>query len=374
MNLPLDYIFIDTSVFQQECFFKETGRVSKLFKLAKDGYIRILLPVITEKEWLKHFREQAGFNLKKSKEIERKLELLGHNESASEFLKHYNILLDSFDVSREIEKNFKMYISYDGVIKIDYSFFEDAIAGVFDKYFKQEKPFGSGGKVKEFPDAFVLAALEKYAKKNKLDHIVILSSDKDMSEYVCELLKPISISEYLNNLLKERIPDADKKAKQKKDINNLFNYIHSANPKFESALREHVEQYLLDTDCYISHFCYADIEDVFDLKFTLDITAKDMDILSVSDDIIEAVCFPEIDGTIQVKYFSEEDSLWDSEDKEWIVESYKIKKVEISSYFPVTVRMERDELEQREEPYVEIIDIDFRPLQDSLDDENYFDK
>lgn len=164
MNLPLDYIFIDTSVFQQECFFKNTGRVSKLFNLAKDGYIRILLPIITEKEWLKHFREQAEFNLR-SREIERKLELLGHNESASEFLKQYNILLDSFDVSREIENNFKMYISHDGIIRIDYSFFEDAIAGVFDKYFKQEKPFGSGGKAKEFPDAFVLAALEKYAKK-----------------------------------------------------------------------------------------------------------------------------------------------------------------------------------------------------------------
>lgn len=373
MNLPLDYIFIDTSVFQQEQFFKETGRVSKLFKLAEEGYVRILLPIITENEWLKHLKEQAGLNIKIS-EVKRKLALLGQNEATSEFLNKYESLLDSYSSLEEIEKVFKEKITNKGIIRIDYSFFEDVTAEVFKKYFKQEKPFGTGGKTKEFPDAFVLASLGKYAKENKLKRVIYFSTDKDMSEYVCELLKPISISEYLNNLLEERIPDADKKAKQRKDINNLFNYIHSANPKFESALREHVEQYLLDTDCYISHFCYADIEDVFDLKFTLDITAKDMDILSVSDDIIEAVCFPEIDGTIQVKYFSEEDSLWDSEDKEWIVESYKIKKVEISSYFPVTVRMERDELEQGEEPYVEIVDIDFRPLQDSLDDENYFDK
>lgn len=44
-----------------------------------------------------------------------------------------------------------MNISHDGLIKIDYSFFEDATAEVFDKCFKQEKPFGAGGKVKEFP-------------------------------------------------------------------------------------------------------------------------------------------------------------------------------------------------------------------------------
>lgn len=49
MNKVLDYIFIDTSVFIQERFFKESGRINKLFKLAKDGYICILLPVITEK-------------------------------------------------------------------------------------------------------------------------------------------------------------------------------------------------------------------------------------------------------------------------------------------------------------------------------------
>lgn len=370
MNIPLDYIFIDTSVFQQECFFKNTGRVSKLFNLARDGYIRILLPIITEKEWLKHFREQAEFNLK-SREIERKLELLGHNESASEFLKQYNILLDSFDVSREIENNFKTYISHDGIIRIDYSFFEDEIAGVFDKYFKQEKPFGSGGKAKEFPDAFVLAALEKYAKKNKLDRIVIFSSDKDMLGYRCPLLVTQPVNEYLNNLLGERIPSANKKEKQRIDIDKLFNYIHAGKPEFKSALRKHIEQYLTDTDCYTLHFCCADIEDVSDLKFSIEITAKDMDILSVSDDSIEAVCFPEIDGTVQVTHFSEEDSIWDSEEKEWFYESYETTEVEISSYIPVVVRIERNELDMGQDPDVKIVDIDFRPLQSSLDNENY---
>ena len=42
----IDTIFIDTSVFISEGYFKSTGRVSKLFDLAKQGYIRIMLPVI----------------------------------------------------------------------------------------------------------------------------------------------------------------------------------------------------------------------------------------------------------------------------------------------------------------------------------------
>lgn len=370
MDQPLDYIFIDTSVFQQERFFKETGRVSKLLKLAEDGYIRILLPIITEKEWLKHFREHAELNLR-CNEIERKIELLGQNESASKFLREYNSLLDSYDSLENIDKVFKERISHKGVTRINYSFFEDATAEVFDKYFEQNKPFGSGGKAKEFPDAFVLAALEKYAKENKLNRVVIFSLDKDMSGYCSQLLVEESINEYLNSLLKERIPDVDKKEKQRKDIDKLFNYIGAAKPEFESVLKKHIEQYLSETDLYNSHFCYADIEDVSNLKFSLDITAKDMDILSVSDDIIEAVCFPEIDGTVLVTHFSEEDSVWDSEEKEWFYESYKTTEVVISSYLPVVVRMERNELDMGQDPNVEIVDIDYRPLQSSLDDENY---
>lgn len=217
----------------------------------------------------------------------------------------------------------------------------------------------------------MLAALEKYAKENKLDRVVIFSSDKDMLGGYCPLLVEQPINEYLNNLLEERIPNENKKEKQRIDINKLFSYIQAAKPEFESALRKRIEQYLSDTDCYIAHFCYADIEDVSDLKFSIEISAKDMDILSVSDDIIEAVCFPEIDGTAQVTHFSEEDSIWDSEEKEWFYESYKTTEVEISSYFPVVVRMNRNELDMWQDPYVEIMDIDFRPLQSSLDDENY---
>lgn len=372
MNKPLDYIFIDTSVFQQEQFFKETGRIYKLLKLAENGYIRILLPIITEKEWLKHLRRCAVLNLQSSN-VEKKLALLGKNEKASMFINQYRALLDSYDALGEIDRVFQEKISHKGVIRINYPFFEDVAAGVFDKYFKQEKPFGHGSKAKEFPDAFVLASLEKYAKANKLDRIVIFSLDKDITEYRCELFVYEHMDEYLNNLLKERIPDTDKKEKQKKDtdIDLLNSYIHEFKPEFESMLRERVEQYLSDIDCYIVHFNYAEIEDVFDLKFSLDMTAKGIDILSVTDEIIEAVCFPEITGTVQVRHFCEEDSVWDPEDKEWIFESYETTKVGISSYFSVTVRMERNEEKMGQDPYVELVDVDFRPLQNSLDDEIY---
>ena len=367
MKKVLDYIFIDTSVFQQERFFKESGRISKLLKLSEDGYIRILLPIITEKEWLKHIKEKTVFTLQSS-DVEKKLALLGQNKTVSDFLNQYKSLLDNNESL--IESAFQKKISHKGVIRIDYPFFEDATAEVFNKYFKQEKPFGHGRKAKEFPDAFALASLEKYAKENKLDRVVIFSSDKDITEYDCKLFVNKKIDEYLNDLLKDRIP-AEKKEKQRKDLDFLNNYIHEFRPEFESALRERVEQYLLDTDCYMHRFCYTDVDDIFGLTFSLDMPMKDIDMLSVSDETIEAVCFPEIKGKVQVSYFDEEDSVWDSEDKTWIFESYKTTEVEISSYFSVTVRMERNVLGMGQDPYVEIVDVDFSSLQSSIDDENY---
>lgn len=192
-----------------------------------------------------------------------------------------------------------------------------------------------------------------------------------MSGYGSPLLVERLINEYLTELLEERIPDADKKTRQRADIDKLYRYIHAATPEFETVLRERIGQYLSDTDCYLSHFCYADIEDVSDLEISLEITAKDMDILSVSGDEIEAVCFPEIDGTVQVTHFNEDDSIWDSEEKDWFYKSYVTTDVEISSYLPVVVKMERNELDMGQYPDVEIVDIDFRPLQSSLDGENY---
>ena len=57
MNTIGSYVFIDTSVFQEEGFFKPSGKVSKLFNLAENGKLNILMPEITRQEWLKHYKQ-----------------------------------------------------------------------------------------------------------------------------------------------------------------------------------------------------------------------------------------------------------------------------------------------------------------------------
>ena len=47
MNTIGSYVFIDTSVFQEEGFFKPSGKVSKLFNLAENGKLNILCLLYT---------------------------------------------------------------------------------------------------------------------------------------------------------------------------------------------------------------------------------------------------------------------------------------------------------------------------------------
>ncbi len=53
---------------------------------------------------------------------------------------------------------------------------------VFDKYFAKKPPFGLGKKKSEFPDAFVLAALDIWCKESA-QKIFIVSQDPDMESF-----------------------------------------------------------------------------------------------------------------------------------------------------------------------------------------------
>ena len=361
MDKIIDYVFIDTSVLMQEAYFKSTSRIVQLFDLSGKGYIKILLPIITKQEWIKHIKDCTYF---KFDDVKRKLQLLGNLPDVLKFADDFEKLTSTY--SNIVVDSIDMQISNGNVEVIDYSFFSDTLSDVFDKYFKKTKPFGSNGKSKEFPDAFVLAALEKYAIKNSIEQIIIFSNDKDMIQYDSKRIEVKEIGTYLDDFLKNKLPSPNKE-KQIKDIDKLFSYIKSANPIFSKKLGTRITDFLSDESVYNERFCYVDIDDVSDINIELDISAKDMEIISITDDEITAVCFPEIDGTVKVLHFSEEDSIWDSEDKCYFHKAYIKSTIELSSYVKVYVKLHREPLDMGQDPYVEIDDVDFSSLQDSID-------
>lgn len=117
MDKPLDYIFIDTSILKMESYFKESGRVTKLFDLASKGYVKILLPIITKNEWLKHIKEATNI---KFDDVERKILLFGNVKEASSITE--NLRQFSSEYLKFVEDSIALQLSKGNVIEIDYDF------------------------------------------------------------------------------------------------------------------------------------------------------------------------------------------------------------------------------------------------------------
>ena len=102
MDKVIDYVFIDTSVLMQESYFKSTSCIAQLFDIAGKGYIKILLPIITKQEWIKHIKESTYI---KFDDVKRKLQLLGNLPNVLKFVDDFekltstyaNIVVDSID-------------------------------------------------------------------------------------------------------------------------------------------------------------------------------------------------------------------------------------------------------------------------------------
>ena len=109
LQKPIDYVFIDTSVFMREAYFKKTGAVSRLFELAANGWIRVLMPEIARREWWKHYSEVMRINFD---EMERKAVLMGNTKEAEELVNAHKTIAKSYEtlISESFEKHLLMLV------------------------------------------------------------------------------------------------------------------------------------------------------------------------------------------------------------------------------------------------------------------------
>lgn len=354
------YIFIDTSAFMSGSYFKPTGRISKLFKLASQNRLQILLPEITKEEWLKHMRQDANLPCE---DFIRKASLLGGTHRLDGILK----AIESIDTNVIIEESLADQIAKANVLSIGYDYCTD-VKGVFEKYFKQEKPFGKG-KQKEFPDAFVLSSLEKYAKDNRIPKIYVLSGDGDMKEYRSEVLTPYKDSDFLDAILKEI---ADASEREKKDIETLNRCIKSGSVSCIKDIQDHIVDYLSNTGLYNNCVQWQEVEDVsVDKDIALSFNDGGLQLTDINEEYIEATCPVEIKVAIEVEHMDVADSYWDSEEKEYLFKNYATTEIDVSTSTQVTFRMDRTELDMGQDPKIELIDIDFEPIEEAIEGEEY---
>lgn len=366
LQKPINYVFIDTSVFKREAYFKKTGGVSRLFELAANGWIRVLMPEIARREWWKHYSEAMRINFD---EVERKAVLMGNTKEAGELVKAHKTIAKSYETL--ISESFEKHLLYACVEVLPNSYAQDTFDKVVDKYFAKEKPFGNKGKDKEFPDAFILSSLEKYAEDNSISKILLFSADKDMSEYNSRLFEIRELGDYLNDMMTNQIPlfeEEEKRMRDEKDIARMKSYLKENVRVFYSAIREHVESILSDTSIYSERFNYADIDEAYVEDIGIEASVKDIELLSVKEDEIRALYFVNIEAHVNVRHFNEDESIWDSEEKKYAYEAYSVSNIELSSHVMVTLAMDRMELQMDQDPKIKVQEIDTDDLIECIND------
>ena len=164
-------LYIDTQVFHRNGYRFDTQAFTHLLDTFVKGGIRLLIPEMMERELLRKFDEQS---------IKATQALIKAHKT------HPIASLSLIELSTKEELQSKCY---DEMVCQWEKFKEHFIVeklplvgdldNVVDWYFKKEPPFSE--KPKEFPDAFILSALELYNKEHKAN-IAVVSGDGDFRE------------------------------------------------------------------------------------------------------------------------------------------------------------------------------------------------
>ncbi len=365
-----EYVFIDTSYFVQNGYFKEGGHVHRLFDLAEQGYITILLPAITEYEWKDKY-DRLNFLKFNKNEVERHAARMG-TEDAKQFVSDYSAQIETY--GRLMEAAWEHHINRANLVRLEHDYAADKLKEICDKYTKGEKPFGKENKKHEFPDALALASIEKYAEEHHIDKITVFSSDKDITEYPSKILVCEDTATYLENFYLYIIPQfTDLQQKQaEEDINLMKSYIDAQPEGLVRPIMDEIKEYLQDDSNYADRLNYVDIESIDIQKIDIYLNSDNLEILSINEKSIEASLLIDLYAIVSVTHFDEEMSIWDSEEKDYILKFDTTTKMKLVSTCRVSLSCARpeeiDEEDFFDETAIEVEDLDFSNIQDAIDE------
>ena len=182
-------LYIDTEVFKRQGLRLDTNDFNSLKDTFVKGGLRLLIPAMMEREILRHYWRQAEECADAVHKAQQKHPM--------PFLKMWtprpkNEVID--ECFNELKSQWEQFKSHFVVEELP---LVGDIDRVVDWYFSVEPPF-SKNKNKEFPDAFILSALESYHNDHKAN-IAVVSGDGDFGKS-CKIRRYIyhfdSLKEY----------------------------------------------------------------------------------------------------------------------------------------------------------------------------------
>lgn len=171
-------VFIDTQEYRARNFNVKNRVFSKFNELCQQNEFQLLVTDITKKEISANIKKHADelfLMLSKMHKKSSNLNLWNCQVGDKRLLE-----ITKADINSEFEEAFNNFLDQTKAITVPtYNGFAET---VFNKYFSKSPPFGKSKKKHEFPDAFVLVALEGKLDEHK-DGIYVIGGDPDFAAY-----------------------------------------------------------------------------------------------------------------------------------------------------------------------------------------------
>ena len=295
-DLVTENVFLDTCIFVAENY--SSTAYQTLIRLATIGAVKLKTTDITLREIKQQIAEKVA-------EATKSLQAKGGKSGVLRNFEEYSELMEKFDVQKsdslaqELWERVENEVNQANVELISASGM--AAGPIFKFYFAQKPPFGAGEKRKEFPDAFVIAALEAWCEENG-EEMHVITADGTV----------IAACDASDNLypLKELADFVDLALRRDEYVERAVEYLQEHTEPIKDAVKEAIE------DQYI----YLKDEDGDGEATVNEISSLYVDDVVQSDgDTMVLRCSATVGMTASVSYDDPNQTYWDSEDKELYV-------------------------------------------------------
>lgn len=303
-----EIVFIDTCIYISENYFCSGNRIQTLADLAKNGVISLISTEITNKEIIAHLTRDSMVSYNS---LRHKYEVLKNFEDESLFEKK-----ERENIAELAKIKVKKFLDNAHVLNLGYEYCND-VTSVFDKYFSEERPFHEGNKKHEFPDAFVLSALEKYCSKFNIK-ILVLSNDTDLLKYKSEFLTFDDYKKFITRKIAEK--DLLKRIKESLD---------SEESAIKAKLETKLDSALYDSSIYHRLVNCEDFDDIRVKDCNIEIDKSSFNIIDKVDNIYIIEIEANASFLVELHFINLDYAHYDHEDQQWYdgeLEDYDVER------------------------------------------------
>jgi PIN domain len=317
-KLKTKNVFIDTEVFDAANLNFQSTTFKELVKLVQAGYAKVFITEVTKSEVETHIAEkshEAALHLKRLRKEQRFL----RNVASC------NHLFEDFDKEgaiSEVRDKFDGFLHDAAVTVLN---LEGTDAGaIFESYFQQKPPFGTGKKKYEFPDAFAQHAVGKWCNEHNCEMYVV-SADGDWQSTDVKGLIPL-------HKLQEFIDAAVNDYNEEQSARAMMIY-----EKNIETIKAEVKK-AFGYSGFITRDVDGEVEGVEVTRLELD----DPQLLEVDDNSATISVAVDLDYKAEVSYEDPDEGIWDSEDHVWVYRPTRHAEVEESENFDAELSIQFD--------------------------------